>query len=74
MSVNATSLNIAPILIHTEDVPAAARIAIRAAYAGPLERRTAWLESAARTLHRETDLDCMEAADVVGLSRTVSCS
>jgi hypothetical protein len=65
--------NLVPLLIHSPDVPAAAREALRAAYEGPPQGRTAGLESAARLLHRETPLDCAEARSVVGLPPGGNC-
>jgi hypothetical protein len=61
------SFTLAPLLIHSEEVPAAAREALRAAYRGSSETRTPHLESAARLLCRDTLLDCSEARDLVGL-------
>ena len=58
-------LSIAPLLIHDERVPEEARDALRAATTGPVERRSAALESAARVLYRETDLDCAEVRDLI---------
>jgi hypothetical protein len=57
----------APLLMHSEGVPSAARDALKAAALSPPERRKAALEWAARVLHHETDLDCGEARDLVGL-------
>ena len=58
----------APLLIHSNDVPAGARDALKAAYAGAPERRTEMLESAARILYDETDLDCSDVRELMGLS------
>jgi hypothetical protein len=66
-------LSIAPLLIHDDAVPPAAREALKAATSGPVERRTAALESAARVLYRETDLDCGEVRDLIGLPAPKSC-
>jgi len=43
------------------------------AYDAPIEERTPHLESAARILHRELDLDCVDARELVGLSAEGSC-
>lgn len=59
--------SMASLLIHSEAVPTEARAALVAATREPPERREAALESAARILYRETDLDCGEARDLVGL-------
>jgi hypothetical protein len=67
------ALSIVPILIHSQAVPEEARDALRAASFGPPERREAELESAARVLATETDLDCSEARELVGLSTDGDC-
>jgi hypothetical protein len=61
------SLSMAPLLIHSEQVPAEARDAIRDAYEAPLEHRSAKLESAARVLYLATDLECRDVRELVGL-------
>ncbi len=61
------NLSVAPLLIHEEDVPAAARAAVKAAYEAPLGERDRMLESAARVVYRETDLDCDDVRDLFGL-------
>lgn len=63
----------APLLINSDAVPPAAREALRQAYLGPQEQRDAQLESAARVLYRETELDCSEARELLGLSGGGSC-
>jgi hypothetical protein len=62
-----------PLLVHSESVPVGARNALRAAYVAPPERRDAELIAAARVLFQETDLDCVEARDLVGLPACGSC-
>jgi len=62
------SFSIAPLLLHAEAVPAAARRALRAALDGPSGNRGAHLEQAARILHRELALDCVDARELVGLA------
>lgn len=57
----------ATLLLHTADVPRAARLALEAAHAAPEQGRALALRSAARSLYRETELDCAEALDIVGL-------
>jgi hypothetical protein len=64
----------APLLIHSEQVPAAARDAIRAAYAAPPQRRTAGLEAAARVLHQTTGLECSDVLELVGLPPSEDCA
>jgi len=56
-----------PLLMHSDAVPPSARAALRAAWQEPPERRDAALESAARVLYRETELDCGETRDLIGL-------
>lgn len=59
--------SIAPLLIHDENVPLAAREALRVVSLSPTGDRCAQLERAARVLHHETDLDCRDARELVGL-------
>jgi hypothetical protein len=61
--------SLAPLLIHSPAVPVEAQNALRAASFGPPERRAAALESAARVLFRETELECRDAIELVGLSK-----
>lgn len=61
-------LSMAPLLMHSEHVPAGARDALKSAYAGPPEDRQEKLESAARILHAETDLDCRDVRELLALS------
>jgi hypothetical protein len=56
-----------PLLIYSDAVPAQARDVLRAAWLGPLEQRDAALEAAARVLYRETDLDCNDTRELIGL-------
>lgn len=68
------SLSMTPLLLHSEQVPAKAREAIRAAYEAPPEHRGARLESAARILHQETGLECSDARELVGLPGEGDCA
>jgi len=61
------AFSMAHLLIHSDSVPPEAREALKAASFGPPERRSAALESAARILYRERELDCRDARDLVGL-------
>ena len=61
------ALSLAGLLIHSDAVPLSAREALRAASSGPLERRSAELESAARILSRDAGIDCRDARELVGL-------
>ena len=67
------SLSFAPLLLYTESIPAVARRALLAAQQSSLEERTPHLEVAARSLHRELELDCEDARELVGLSDAGSC-
>jgi hypothetical protein len=68
------SFSITRLLLHSAHVPAMARRALRAAFDAPFEERTPHLESAARILHRELELDCSDARELVGLSSEGSCA
>jgi hypothetical protein len=68
------SFSVAPLLLHSTQVPPGARRALRAAYDAPVEDRTPHLESAARILKRELDLDCRDARELVGLSSEGPCT
>jgi len=57
----------AELLIHSHDVPLAARVALTSALASPETRRASLLE-AARILHLDGGLDCADACELVGLS------
>jgi hypothetical protein len=61
------SLSVTSLLLHSYDVPSSARSALEAARAVPAEQRRPHLEAAARALHREIDLDCADAKELVGL-------
>ena len=62
------SISLASLLVHDDGVPAAARAAIRDALGSSVLRRERLLEAAARILHRETDVNCADARELVGLS------
>ena len=67
------ALNIAPLLILDPAVPGPAREALRAATSAPPEGRKLALESAARLLYHQTELDCRDARELVGLPPGGSC-
>ncbi len=67
------SFSVAPLLLHSDQIPLTARHALRAAYEVAIEERTPHLESAARILHRELDLNCLDARELVGLATEGSC-
>jgi hypothetical protein len=67
--------SMAALLIHDERLPLEARNALRAASSASREDgRTAELELAARVLYRETELDCGDARELVGLEPGESCA
>ena len=57
----------AELLIHSHDVPLAARVALTSALASPVETRRPSLIEAARILHLDGGLDCADACELVGL-------
>lgn len=61
------AFSVVPLLLHSEHVPLSARTALRAAHTLPSELRKPHLESAAKILHHELDLDCSDARELVGL-------
>jgi len=60
-------ITMASLLAYSEQVPAAAREAIKAAYDGPAASRRVRLEWAARILQRETGVGCPDARELVDL-------
>jgi hypothetical protein len=50
-----------------EDVPAAARAALRKANLVPSDERRTYLVEAANALYRDAHLDCDDARELVGL-------
>lgn len=62
------SFSVAPLLLHSDGVPASVRQALRAAHEAPASARGAHLERAARILYREVALDCGDARELVGLA------
>ena len=61
------SFSMSSLLLHSEDLPASAREALRAAHAGASDRRLEMLESAARILQHEVGLACTDARELVDL-------
>lgn len=59
--------SMAPLLMHSPDVPVGVRDALVAAYAAEPEHRADRLEAAARLLHRETDLACDDVRELIGI-------
>jgi hypothetical protein len=62
------SFSVARLLVDSESTPLVARRALRTAFEAPPDERVPYLETAARALHRELDLDCRDARELVGLS------
>ena len=62
------SFSFAPLLVHSEGISAEARTALRAALAAPEAARQPLLQAAARALHRDAELECSDALELVGLS------
>ena len=62
------SLDISPLLIHSDDVPEQAKVALLAARGAPAGDRELLLEAAARALYWKTPLHCGEARELVGLA------
>jgi hypothetical protein len=67
------SFSMASLLIHSEGVSPAARSELKAALDAPEESRAERLLSAARILHRETELECDEVRELVDLSPCGTC-
>jgi len=68
------SISMAPLLMHSEQVPAAVRDAFRTAHEALPEHRSARFASAARVLHEETDLECGDILELVGLRSEGDCA
>ncbi len=64
-----------PLLIHSAGVPETARSALRAALDAPPAsvEQHALLESAARILHSETELDCDDVRELVTMGGARLC-
>ncbi len=63
------SISMVALLAHSEQLPPAARDALRDAHLGSSspQRRLQLLESAARILHRESGLTCEDARELLDL-------
>ena len=61
------AFSLAPLLLHHEGVSTVAREALRSASLAPPESRDEALENAARVLYQETDLECRDVRELVGL-------
>ena len=58
----------AELLIHNDDVPLAARVALAHASGAAPTERVVHLMEAARILHLDTGLECEDACELVGLA------
>ena len=67
------SLSMAPLLMHSPDVPANVRAELQAAYAAPPDHRDEHLVNAARLLHLSVPLGCDDALELVGLPADCGC-
>ena len=67
------SLSMAPLLMHSPDVPVTVRDALRAAAVAAAAHRDEHLVRAARLLHRAVPLDCADALELVGLPAGCGC-
>ncbi len=61
------AFSLVSLLLHHESVPPLAREALHAASIAPPESRDEMLEAAARILYRETDIECRDVRELVGL-------
>jgi len=62
------AFSLAPLLLHHEGVSEVARDALRSASIAPPESQNEALEHAARVLYEETDLECRDVRELVGLT------
>lgn len=67
------SLTMAPLLMHSPDVPAVVRAELAAAHRGAPEQRDEHLARAAHLLYRSVPLDCADALELVGLPAGCGC-
>lgn len=61
------SIAMASLLAHSDQVPASARVAIKAAHEGPAALRTGLLESAAMILYEQAGIECADARELLDL-------
>lgn len=66
-------LTMSTLLMHDERVPIEARHALIAAHAAPPAERAELLESAARILYDDTELDCEDVLELVDLPADCGC-
>jgi|HubBroStandDraft_2_1064218.scaffolds.fasta_scaffold1860811_2 hypothetical protein len=63
------ALSVTPLLLHSDALPEAARIALADAFAQPEHERAPLLATAARILYLEASLECADALELVGLAQ-----
>lgn len=64
------SFSMAPLLMHSPDLPAAVRDRLRAAQVAEPAGRTTHLLAAARMMHEQLAVACRDACELVGLDAT----
>ena len=62
------SFSLLHLLLHEEDVPASARLALRKASSAPDGERRHHLHAAAHALYHDAMIDCDDARELVGLT------
>jgi hypothetical protein len=62
------ALSVVPLLLHSDSIPAGARLALEDALAQPEANRAPLLAAAARILYNEASLECIDALELVGLA------
>lgn len=67
------SFSITSLLLHSPDVPATVREALRAAEEGEPAERDRQLKTAATLLYQEADLSCADVRELVGLTGECPC-
>src|SRR5262245_16859089 len=65
-SIDPYMFSLAPLLVHSDHLSPTARGALKAAVGAAPEQQRTLLESAARILHSETNLDCSDVRELVG--------
>ncbi len=67
------SFSMIPLLLYSDELSTEVRALLRAASDSPPERRDAQLLSAARLMYRDTQLECSEVLELVGLPLAGDC-
>jgi len=62
-------MSMIPLLVHSDVISEKARHALRAVIAAPKDERVPLRHAAALVLFEETELECDEVLDLVGLDR-----